>query len=310
MKKAIVLLMTIGFITVISALVVIAVSISQKRFNEVAFLEAQNQFSVVFKDFVTMLNNNVKQVTKNEHLEMLLLYSMPPLKEPETGVEVGFLIESQMGKLNLNYLLDQVVKDPDDNGSLAIKPIVNYFALYELKEPQTMMDLLLDTIDADDMERSGYTELVSENFDFRQGRIYSFKHLKKLFDRYYQLSKDPNVYQINRESFEDIFYYGDANKTKQLLDCNELYTGTVVALMTDNYYEGNEFAEFCDEANRSGTVLNNLKDIYNISSFEDSNQYLIKCDLIFNTDTYKRNITFEYDIKSKRIDNIDTLAQE
>ncbi len=310
MKKAIVLLMTIGFIAIISALVLISLSISKKSFDQVVYLDARNQFSVVFKDFVQMLNLNSKNIKKKEDLEQILIF-MPALKEPKTGVEFGFDIESLMGKLNINYILDQIRLD--ENGTkieYLERPLINYFNQFELRQKRTLLNLLSDTIDKDDIELGAYTEIVAEDFDFRQGKIYSFSHLKKIFDQYYKISADPNIYKINRDLWEESFYFGDINSSKQLLDCDRLNSTQTMNLITDNLYPEMDEIDFCREFNSTDPDLKKLKDIYNISSFDKNRQYLVKCTIVFNTDNFKRNVTFDYDITTTRISNIDKNFQE
>ncbi|MCH9812315.1 MAG: hypothetical protein K0U47_00020 [Epsilonproteobacteria bacterium] len=317
MKKAIVLLMTIGFIAIISALVLISLSISKKSFDQAVALDAQNQFSVVFKDFVEILKTNSKSVKKETDLDIFLGFSMPPMIEPKTGVEVGFLLESQMGKLNINYMLARMVA-ADTNSSLQDERthfqevLERYFEQYGIDDRIRMVNLLLDTVDEepDPIERGAYTEIVAEDFDFRQGKIYSFAHLKKIFAHYYKNSYDVNVYKIDQDTWEETFYYGDSNISKKtFLDCNQFDFTPTVDLLTNNAYLG-QVVDYCDEANQSNTDLSNLKKFYNISSFDNNNSYLIKCSIIFNTENFKRNVTFDYEVTTAEINNIDKNFQD
>jgi hypothetical protein len=313
MKKAIVLLMTIGFIALISAMVLISLSISKKSFDEVVYLDARNQFSVVFKDFVTMLKKNSEKIDSQEKLDGLLSIVMPAMIEPKTGVEFGFDLESQMGKLNVNYLLNQISTDENDT-ELLERPFLNYFSHFELKEPRLLLDIMLDTIDKDDLERAAYSEIAAEDYDFTQGSIYSYRHLKKIFNRYYEVSKDANIYKIDQDLWEESFYFGDTNRSKQLLDCDQLDMVETINLITDNRYPNYSEMDFCKEFNstvvKDDPDLRKLKDIYNISGFDKNKHYLIKCNIIFNNENFKRNVTFDYDLKTARIGNIDKHFQE
>ncbi len=310
MKKAIVLLMTIGFIALISALVLISLSISKKSFDQVVYLDARNQFSVVFKDFVKMLDDGSEKVKTKEELDLFSSLVLPPMIEPKTGVEFGFFIESQMGKLNINYILDQMRLD--ENGSkleYLERPLVNYFTKFELKEQRTLINILRDTVDKDDIELGVYSEIVSEDFDFRQGKIYSFKHLQKIFDHYNKISFDANIYKITQEIWEESFYFGDTNASKQFLDCDKMQG--VANILTGNLYPDASGRNFCNEFNQTEEYdLKKLKEIYNIASFDKKREYLLKCNIIFNTENFKRNVTFSYDIKEARISNIDKNFQE
>jgi len=311
MKKAIVLLMTIGFIALISALVLVSLSISKRSFDEVVYLDARNQFSIVFKDFVTMLRTNSEKVKTPEDLEMLLGFFMPAMKEPKTGIEFGFDLESKMGKLNVNYLLNEMVLDVnDENRTILERPFNNYFSKFSLREPRLLLDILMDTIDKDDMERGAYSEIASEDFDFREGKIYSYNHLKKIFEHYYKTSHDSNIYKIDRDSWEEAFYFGDTNRSNQLLDCNQLDMTPAINLITDNRYPDYGELDFCQMLKDGEQDLVNLKDIYNISDFNKTNQYLIQCTIVFNTENFNRSVRFDYDIKTGKVDNIDKNFQE
>ncbi len=313
MKKAIVLLMTIGFIAIISALVLISLSISKKSFDQVVYLDARNQFSVVFRDFVSMLKEKAPKIEDRAGLDMFLAYSNFATVEPKTEVEIGLFTEYPMGKLNLNFILDQIKLDVNNTKTLYLeRPLLKYFESYELKEPQILLDILNDTMDESkgdeyDPERGAYTEIAAEDFDFRQGHIYSFNHLKKIFDRYYKVSYDPNIYRITKENWEEIFYFGETNSSLQFLDCLELEGGVTFGLITDGFISTN----ICDDVNKSQDAdFKRVVDIYNIEPFNKNSQYFIKCSIIFNTDNYKRNVTFDYNVKNQEIKNIDKNFQE
>lgn len=314
-RKAIVLLMTIGFIALISALVLVSLSISKKSFDQVGYLGARNQFSVVFKDFVMLLERNSANIKTADDLEMLLSLFLPAMIEPKTGIEFGFDIESKMGKLNVNYLLDQMVLDVnDENQTILEKPFLNYFSNFDIRDKHLLLSIMIDTVDKDDAERGSYSEIVAEDFDFRQEKIYSYRHLEKIFDHYYKTSLDPNIYKINRDLWEEVFYFGDTNSTKQLLDCNQLDMVPTINLITDNLYPNYEELDFCQEFNQSvisdNIDLMNLKNIYKISPFDKNKQYLIQCNIIFNTENFKRNVRFDYNLKTGKVDNIDKNFQE
>ena len=314
-RKAIVLLMTIGFITLISALVLISLSISKRSFDEVAYLGARNQFSVVFKDFVTLLEKNSENVKTPENLDMLLSFFLPAMVEPKTGIEFGFDVESKMGKLNVNYLLDQMVLDVnDENRTILEKPFFNYFSNYDIRDKQLLLNIMIDTVDKDDSERGAYSEIAAEDFDFRQEKIYSYNHLNKIFEHYYKTSNDANIYKVNRDYWDELFYFGDTNKSKQLLDCNQLDMIPTINLITDNRYPNYEELDFCQEFNETviqdSEDLKELKKIYKISPFDKNKQYLIQCNIIFNTENFKRNVKFDYNLKTGKVDNIDKNFQE
>jgi hypothetical protein len=307
MKKAIVLLMTIGFITLITALVLFSLSISKKSFDEVVYLDARNQFNIVFKDFVSKLKVMSKQMADNSQFDIPPI----PVTDPKTGITFSFGTESLMGRLNVNYLLDKIVKDVnDENRTILELPLKTFFSKLELKEQQLLIDIMLDTIDKDDLERGAYSEISAENPDFREGKIYSYNHLSKIFEHYYKVSKDINIYKMDKDTWEENFYFGDMNSSHQLLDCDELDYNNVANLITDNRYANSEDVDFCSEFNQSDPYYKKLKNIYNIKPFDKKREYLLQCSIVFNTENFKRNVTFDYELKTTRIGNIDKNFQE
>ncbi len=308
-RKAIVLLMTIGFITLISALVLVSLSISKRSFDQVVYLDARNQFNVVFKDFITMLKTNSTKIKKDEELDVLLSLFLPAMKEPKTGIEFGFDLESKMGKLNINYLLSSMVNDENDvNRTVLELPFDKYFAKYSIKEPRMLLSILLDTIDKDDLERASYSEIAATDYDFREGRIYSYNHLKKIFDHYYLATKDKNIFKIERDSFEESFYFGDTNRSKQSFDCDKAELSTLNLISENEILDSDSF---CSQfVKLEDYNLKKLKDIYNFVDFNKSNQYLIQCSITFNNENFNRNVRFDYDLKTGRVENIDKNFQE
>ena len=325
MKKAIVLMITLGFIAIITALVLYTLSISKKSFDVVSLIDAQNQFSLAFKDFDRILVQNSKAVKDADSLEMLLAAStIPPVTEPKTGLTLGFEMRSKMKRLNLNAILVQLLPaegncDQNLTTELLCRPLVRFFDRYEIRDRRTMLDLLLDTVDRDDIELGSDTEIANEDIDFAQGKIYSYNHLQKIFDRYYRLTSDKNVFRLDREKVESLFYFGDSNLSTQMLDCRidplaeEDPFGYIVPShmqAVEPVEEGYYCALFRDKSPALTTEpeLSELKQLFRIKEFDSNDtksKYLLKCNLILGTGNLENELTFTYDITHKRIESID-----
>ncbi len=316
MKKAIVLMMTLGFISIITALVIYTLSISQKSFNVVAGIDAQNQFSLIFKDFTKIIKTNTKDINNSDALEMFLSMSIPPLKESKTGLEVGLLVDSKMSKINLNALLFSLLPsegncDLNETTDLLCRPLNRFFESYDLRDKILLEQLMLDTVDKDDIELGNMTEIASEDIDFAQGKIYNYNHLKKIFDRYYSLTSDKNILRISQEKFEDYFYFGDTNQSRQMIDCKALDVDNAMKLLlpaSAMVSDTSESTDYCTLFSQNDPELQEIKKLFRIKQFDSNDtksKYLIKCNLILNTDTVDRSLVFDYDIKNKRIDSIE-----
>ena len=306
-------MMTLGFIAVITALIMWSVSISKHRFDKVVALKAENQFSLVFKDFTKLITKF--DINSSDGLAMFLSMKLPTLIEPVTKIGLGFYPDSMMDKLNINYILDALVVHESNatnpnHVALLRRPLEKFFRSYELSSPDIMIDFLLDTIDMDDFERSSYSEIATENFDFRQGKIYDFNHFTTIKEHYYKSTHDENIFKITKSAFEKIFYFGEP-KEKNLLDCTRdqnIDPSAVMALLVDDEMMITESTDYCAESNT--TAMKTLKDIYNISQFANKKKYLVKCVLNLVTENDLREISFDFDVSSKRISNIDKNFQE
>ena len=310
MKKGIVLMMTLGFIAVITALILWSVSISKNRFDKVVEIDAENQFQLIFNDFTKMVTQF--DINSSDKLQLFLAMDFPALVESESKIGIGFHPKSLMDKLNINYILGTLV-DHETNTSKASqdpflrRPLEKFFAQYELSDRDTMIDFLLDTIDKDDMDRGSETEIVTQNFDFRQGKIYDYEHFKKIMKRYYQGTEDENIFKITKEDFKEVFYFGEPNE-RLGLDCESLYIAKSMGLIVEGEMLITEETDFCAEAkNQSMSTLNK---IYNIAPFAKKKKYLIECTIDLDTEDSHRGISFEYDVSTKRISNIDKNIQK
>jgi len=314
-------MMTLGFIAIITALVLYSLSISQKSFTEVAAIDAQNQFSLAFKDFSDILKEMTKEIKDRDSLDMLLMSAtIPPLTEPKTGLTIGFAMESYMKKINLNLVLYSLLPsegncDMNLSTEILCRPLERFFDLYEIRDKRLMMDLLLDTVDTDDLELGSETEIASEDIDFAQGKIYSYNHLQKVFNKYYQLSSDKNILKIDREKVEEVFYFGDTNLSAQMLDCSvdpELDEDVFRFILPAHMLElQTDYCEVFNPKNQqfqADAELQKIKKLFNIKQFDlndTKSKYLIKCNLTLGNQLQEKELVFDYDITHKRIDCIE-----
>jgi len=309
-RNGIVLMMTLGFIAVITALILWSVSISKTRFDKIVEIDAENQFSLVFKDFSKLLRSF--DMNNSDELAIFLAMDLPPLAEEKTHVGLGFHPDSLMDKLNINYIVNTLVKH-ETNTTKAYqdvylrRPLEKFLEQFELSDTLTMIDFLLDTMDKDDFERASYSEIASENFDFREGKIYDFHHFKMIMDYYYKSTGDENIFKITQIKFEKNFYFGEPDE-QLLLDCMSPYVFPAMGLIIEDEMILTRESDICAEANN--TEMKILNEIYNIKQFDNKMKYLVKCILNLDTDNAIREISFDFDVHTKRISNIDKNFQE
>ncbi len=317
MKKGIVLMMTLGFIAVITALILWSLSIAKDRFDKVSSINAQNQFNIAFKDFSNVFKMDFNST---DMLKQLLSLEIPgSVVDPKTGISIDFHPNSLMNRLNINYMLKTIV-DSDNNVSKKVaagyynRALLKFLSKYELSDPFAFLATLLDSVDLDTIERANGSEIAEDDLDFRQGKLFDFNQLKKIENRYYFNSSDPNVYKITQEEFENYFYFGDTH-SYGLLDCSQekpfdKYKDTIVRVMSiivDNEMSITEDTQICKDVN--ATNMKTLKKIYNISQYSNKSKYLVRCNIIINSPEREEHISFDYEVNSKRISNIDKSFQ-
>ena len=305
MKKGIVLLITLGFITVITALILWSVSITKNRFDRTLELQNVNQVNLIYQDFTKMVKKF--DINSSQKLDMFLSVCFPALPEPKSGLGIGFCSESLMGKLNINYMLDTIVKSEHnatkkESATYYLRAIEKFFTKYELSDPYAFINMLLDTVDLDDIERASFSEIVTEDFDFRQGKLYSFSHFKKLEDNYYKSLKDENIYKITKDEFEKYFYLGSV-KYYGILDCSQENAIDAFSLIVEDEMSFSEGVDLCNESN--STTMKKLKKIYNISQYSNKRKYLVRCRIDLDTKESRETLSFDFEVNSKRISNIE-----
>jgi len=307
MKKGIVLLMTLGFITVITALILWSVSITKNRFDRVSMLQNKNQFNLIFEDFTKMVKKF--DINSSQKLDLFLQICFPPLIEPKSGVGVGFCSESLMDRLNMNHMLKTIINS-EHNASkkeaarFYTRAFEKFFAKYELSDPYSFINMLLDSIDLDDVERGSYSEIVSEDFDFRQGKIYSFSQFKKIENNYYKVTKDASIYKIDEDELSQYFYFGDT-KSRAILDCSgENAPNSFSLIVSDEMSLSKDLdTDLCLESNT--TTMRKLKKIYNISQYSNKRKYLVRCKIDLESKESIQSVQFDFEVNSKRISNIE-----
>ncbi len=315
-RRAVVLLITLGFIAMITALVLYQVTLSKETFDQVAQIEAENQFNVAFADMTGLIRTlrTNKELNDSEKLSILLDdFTLPPLTEPKSGLTIGFETRSYMNRLNINAMLQRLIdaersdasQEPEEIGTI-MAVLQRFFARFELADFRQLLDLMMDTVDRDDSERSPYSEIASDRKGFMQGRIYSFRHFKKIMDRYYRLTHDPNVYKITREAFETYFYFGDP-ASMGMLDCERLEP-EVAALLDPQVEEGVDYCRYFGLIHPKMAKLF-LMDTYghyqNIEKNATKRKYLIKCTMTLETAYAKKALSFDYEFVHSGISNIE-----
>jgi len=282
-KKAIILLITIGFITLMSALILVSVSIFERSFSNVQNLEDRNRFNVLFSDIVAILNKKVKDIKSSEDLDNFLgVY--PPFSDSKSNLYVSIEIEPKVNRININNLYYK--HKPD----FIIKAFLErLFLRYDVADGDLLYRLFLDTIDNDESERGAQTEIVLKDFDFRNGKIENKKHLDKILDYYVSLTGDKSVKNI---PWDRLIFFGPRDK-KYILDCDRMPMELVEVLF------GERMNITCQDIKKMGISA------FNYSPFKKGVDYPVTCRVSFLFGEKEQKVEFDYDIKTHKVSNIE-----
>jgi len=293
-RKAVVLLITIGFITIITALVLQTVNISKSSLDTFNLIKIQNQLQRYMLDLV----DSLKAQSPDDVLEYFTDQGEVPIFDEKSGVNLTISCKSMASRINLNRLLlcDNVKCN---------EIIKRYAREKELADEEYFLALLKDTVNPLEAgERRAGSRVVLDDKKFSDGCVLSFKTIKQLEDRYYKELKDPNIYKIKEDEFLDIFYLTDKKLQEDLNSSSPTDEVSKVLGCIDNDKE-------CESEFKS------IKEIIKASlknkttcSIGENNQtiqtkYLIQCYVKSYHDSIDHDIVFKYDLKKKRVVDID-----
>ena len=305
MKKAIALLITLSLITIISVIVSKIITIMDNSLKEINKREALIQFDTLFNDIKKILDRSVTDINDSTSLELLFLlpYSFNDI---ESGININIEMESDSSKINPNLLMDvNRSKINDENhGEQINKDIYSLFDRillnYNIQNRELFLSMLLDTIDEDKEERYPNSEIANFNHFFQNGEIINMRHFKQIIKRYRDLTLDKNIDNIPwdmligfRSKIIDFNYITPELLSFLLpsLDKESLYKITLNKLVTyDNF----------DELELPNDLNEQLKR-YNIKFFSPE----IWCIIDFQFNEYSKNISFQYNLKEKKVSYIE-----
>ncbi len=284
MKKGIALLITLGFLTILSGLIAYIFTINQKSFELASQIDSFNQDSILFVDIKKMLDSYVKDINSSGDLSNFLV-GLPGLKDEKNDLFLEVKISALNGKININSLLVNKKIDKSLTGLL-----IDICNRYNVLDSDFLISLILDTIDLDDVERVAQSEISLVDVKFKNGKITNSRHFKQILNYYTNIVKDTNA---KRVPWDEIIFFGEVKK--DILDCDRLENDIVLSLG----YDPNRFTG-CQDLNDSKNL-----EKYNLSSFNKKNDYFVKVDLGYSIEEGKLNsISFNYNLKSMKCSNI------
>jgi len=278
MKKAIALMIVISFITIIMGLLVSIYTIYDK-FSNSTFSNTISEDSVLIEDVTTILNRLTKQVTDDDAVKIVCRnYKNIILNE---NIKVDINIKPLFDRLNIN-------KFNEKNKGMDLF-FDNVFEIYGIEDGDYFKSILLDTLDYDEKERGFDTEIKLYNPYFQDGAIYNYKQFKMILDWYFKHTKDKKIFLV---PWKKLFFFKNIH-IYSFLDCNLLNKEIVkiLGIETDNIS--------CDN------IKSNINEIFikklAIMPFQKKSNFLIRVNIKYILKGSKSEISFIYNIKTKKV---------
>ncbi len=187
-KKGIVLFTTILLIMALLATIMLFLNSTRKVKDEITY-----EFALIQTN--TIMYNLVKYFNDIEFDEDIIFYgSKMPFNLQFGESRVKIKIDSAHKYLNINSLSAAMSKK--DN--IVYDDFINMLYQYNVKDPEFFVDLLLDTLDADNIEKNSGSgsEISLQNPIFRNGKIYNNKHFNIILDYYSNTVGDKAIFKV------------------------------------------------------------------------------------------------------------------
>ena len=274
MKKGIALIITVGFITILGAIIAYVFSFTQGVFNEALKADAKNQRTILHSDIKNMLDTYAKMVETNEDLTNFLL-GIPPVYDEKSGLSLYVELEYLSNKININSLA------VNEN---IVKFLKNIAQSYNILDISFFIALLKDTIDEDDIEKEALSEISREDIRFSNSRIVNKRHFKKILEYYVDVTKDESVLKV---PWERLIYFGKTQQT--VVDCDRMGKELISVLGFDE-------ESFSGCANLEDQQYQEIAEKYNLKSFSKQNELYLNVKIFYEIEDLKDEIDFVYKI--------------
>ncbi|WP_457564265.1 hypothetical protein [Caminibacter sp.] len=182
MKKSITLFVTLIFL-IIGILIISSILKTYEKATSVSFAFISQNSKII---------QNIKTTLKNSEINQTISFFYKPLFFSSKNGDFRAEIEiTPICSININdYLKDNKINKNID-------ALFDYLAdKYNIADILYLKDLILDSIDRDDKERSPFSEIKLQNPKFIDGGIYSYSQLKEILDYYAKKRNDKSVFLI------------------------------------------------------------------------------------------------------------------
>ncbi|RLA74389.1 MAG: hypothetical protein DRG11_04935 [Epsilonproteobacteria bacterium] len=288
MKKAVVLPFVLMFILSFSILVVNFVErtshiIKQNPYQDIIISNtAINSIKATIKQALAPYN----EVPDKELLDVL---GSITTTDKKNIISMSVKVKEVPTLVNINRMFkyNQQFKQWKLKDDIRIWLVDTLSLKYELSEPYYLILLLENTLNHN-------SEIVSGNFRYNEGKIYSLKHFYEMVDYYKYFTSDE---MIDKIKFEKIFSFDDDNSTMYCEDITE----PIKKLISDDYDVDSKDIDCLDPTSTVKTKLNSL----GIKHSTEYKSQRLAGEIMFESNNRKKIANFVYDFKKKEITNFD-----
>ena len=279
MKKSIALFIVLSFLIILMTLLSSIFLIYKKysKSNENIY----NQTSVMINNIVNSLNN----LDINSSEELKKMFTSFPFSSSNGDFRGVITIKPLFNKINLNEYLQNNKINPTIDMFLN-----NLLETYNVADPLFFKDLILDSLDLDTNERMGYSEIILENKNFKNGSL-TFKKFKYLLKYYAEKRDDKSVFHI---PWKNLIFFANINTP---LVCDFVDKNLTEFLGVEN--------DLCKIVNKSNQVEKKLK-FLDIIPFAKNIEFWIKINVNYVLRNKNNKFTVIYDINNKKVISIES----
>jgi len=284
MRKGIALLITIGFIVILTALIAYIFTLSNRAFEEVNNIQKRDQGQLLFSDVKKLLDSYANEIEDDNDFSNFLS-GTPPFYDGKSGLGLEVEIKPLSDKININSIL--INKKVNKN---IVQFLQNVCETYNILDPSFFTSLILDTIDEDTLEREALSEISLHKIKYPNGSIYDKNQFKALENYYADVAQDKNIFSV---PWEQLIYFGGKNSS--IVDCDRVSKEMLFLLGLDS----ENFAG-CSDLN-SSKENREIALKYNLKKFSKENNYDILVKMYYQINSIKDRASFIYDMKTKRV---------
>jgi len=278
-KKSVVLFITLSFLIVMMALLssILAIYHNYSKTNENVYNQTDVLIRNITKDLSTL------DVNSSDAVRTLLIQI--PFSSNDGDYRGIIDIKPMFKKINLNeYLTNKKL-----NKTIDIF-LNNILEKYEVADPMFFKDLLLDSLDSDEEEREGYSEIILNDNNFKNGTL-TFTSFNKILKYYAKKRQDKNIFKIPWKKF--IFF--SKQNTPLICDFVDKNLTKLLGVEEDN---------LCD-AIKSDKFKEKLKNL-DIIPFNKKRSFWVKIDTNFTLENSNNNFELIYDLTKKKVISIES----